>query len=103
MVVRKAKIIPIRLWGICVLYYKIAKVFGECCRRTEERTQSGSLLWVRSISGTPYNEFRPAAFTFAHRAFAVAAILARAAALIFRLPLVPGFAVFPLSLAHLAF
>jgi len=45
-------------------------------------------------------DFLPAALTFAHRAFAAAAILARAFALIFRRPRFAGLiACFPLRLA----
>ncbi len=52
-----------------------------------------------------YNDFLPAAFTFFHLDFAAAEILAFAAALIFRLAFLTGFAANfrPLVLAQRAF
>jgi hypothetical protein len=52
------------------------------------------------VPHTAYHLLLPAAFAFAHLAFAVAAIFALATALIFRLALVPFD--FPLAFAHLA-
>jgi hypothetical protein len=49
------------------------------------------------------SDFFPAALAFAHLALAAAAILALAAALIFRFPLLADFAAFPFTFAHLAF
>jgi hypothetical protein len=50
-----------------------------------------------------HRDFLPAAFAFFHLALAAAAILARAAALIFRLPAFAGFSAFPFTFAHRAF
>jgi hypothetical protein len=60
------------------------------------------LIWYAAPINLIHNDFFPAAFALAHRAFAALAILALHAALIFRLAVL-AFEDLPVILAHLAF